>query len=222
MMHGSHNQASVMLGRVESVEDPDGLARVEVRFPLHAADVENASLAWAPVATAFAGSDYGAFLLPGIGDVVVLSFVSGDMRQPIVMGSIWTGEERPIERVGGSNTDRWVITGRAGTRIAIVEEEGGQPMVEVKTPGGPKMTISDEGGGEITLKTGGSTLKMSPSSVSLKSASITLDGAEVTIKGGPLTVESPIADFSGVINGPVGILSSVIATTYTPGAGNVW
>lgn len=222
MRQASNPASSVMLGRVESVEDPDGLARVEVRFPLHATDDDNASQAWAPVATAFAGSEYGAFLLPGIGDVVVLSFVSGDMRQPIVMGSVWNGEERSNESVGGSNTDRWVLTGRAGTRIAIVEEEGGQPMVEIKTPGGPKMTISDEGGGKVTLKTGGTSLKMTPSSMSLKSASITLDGAEVTIKGGPLTVESPIADFSGVINGPVGVLSSIIATTYTPGAGNVW
>ena len=71
MMQGRNHPASVMLGRVESVEDPDGLARVEVRFPMHVSDDDNASLVWAPVATAFAGSDYGAFLLPGVGDVVV-------------------------------------------------------------------------------------------------------------------------------------------------------
>lgn len=168
MIHPSALAGSVVLGRVQAVTDPDNLARVEVRFPLHVDEESNASTAWAPVATSFAGDNHGAFMLPGVGDVVVLSFVGGDTRQPIVLGAIWNGEESPSETVGGDNTDRWVITSRAGTRIAIIEESGGQPLVEITTPAGPMITLSDEGGGKIDLSTGGSTISMTPSAISIK------------------------------------------------------
>ena len=128
----------MVLGRVQSVQDPENLARVEVSWPLNANDDDQIATGWAPVATPFAGANYGALMLPNVSDVVVISFLNGDARQPVILGSVWTGEEKPPETPGGDETDIWSMTGRAGTRMAIVEESGGQPKVEITTPGRPR------------------------------------------------------------------------------------
>ena len=86
---------------------------------------------------------------PGSGMLLFCRLLAVTRAQPIVLGAIWNGEESPSETVGGDNTDRWVITSRAGTRIAIIEESGGQPLVEITTPAGPMITLSDEGGGRL-------------------------------------------------------------------------
>ncbi|MBN1290761.1 MAG: hypothetical protein JXB48_02900 [Candidatus Latescibacteria bacterium] len=35
---------------------------------------------------------------PEVGDEVILSFVSGDMRAPIVLGSLWESKDPPVEK----------------------------------------------------------------------------------------------------------------------------
>lgn len=209
----------LVLGRVEQVADDQGMGRVEVSYPLHTAGDMAKTLVWAPVAQPFAGAGYGAFLLPGTGDVVVLGFLSNDPRSPVVLGSIWHGLAKTKEALAGSEVDRWVLVGKAGTRIAMVE--AGDAMIEMTTPLGPKITISDAGGGTITLKTGGSTVTLTPSSMALKSASITIDSADLTITTGSCQVNAPLANFSSVIATQVAQATTVVATTYTTGAGNV-
>ena len=40
-------------------------------------------------------ADRGAYVLPEIGDEVLVAFEHGDIRQPIIVGSLWDGAERP-------------------------------------------------------------------------------------------------------------------------------
>jgi len=213
---------ALVLATVSNIQDPENLARVEVVFPLHADGDDAKTTAMAPIAQPFAGTDYGAFFVPNVGDVVVLGFLNNDSRAPIILGSVWHGQAAPSESSDAAETDRWAMKGRAGTRMAIVEEDGGSPSIELTTPGGTSLVLSDKGGGTITLKTGGSTLKLSPSEISTKTSTISQEGAEVSITAGSMSVEAPIADFSGVVSGQVGQMTTIIASTYTPGAGNVW
>jgi uncharacterized protein involved in type VI secretion and phage assembly len=214
------HRGALVLGRVASVADPEGLSRVEVAWPLHADDDTMQATAWAPVATAFAGTDHGAFLLPGVGDVVVLGFLSSDPRSPVVLGSVWHGGTTPAESLPGDAVDRWVLTGRNGTRVAIVEGDG-SPVISLTTPGGVSLTVSDEGGGTIEASTNGSTLTMTPSEVSIKSGTIKLDAGDITLSAGSVTVNAATATFSSVVTTQVMQATTVIATTYTPGAGNI-
>ena len=126
-------QSPLELGEVVSVDDPEGLSRVEVRFlsrgPV-ADDKTNEdhqdSTAWALVAAPVAGDRHGAFLIPDVGSRVVLGFVSGDHRYPVVLGSVWDGSMSIPDSLGGSgkSVDRWSFKGKAGTRIAMIEENG--------------------------------------------------------------------------------------------------
>lgn len=114
----------IFLGKVVAVDDPDGMSRVQVRLYTTPTEVGDGDCAvWARVAAPFAGAERGAFLIPDVGDEVVVTHVNGDPRQPLVLGGLWSGAAAPPERLGGDGRriDRYAIKARNGTRIAIVE-----------------------------------------------------------------------------------------------------
>src|SRR5262249_30870072 len=86
------------------------------------------------------------FLIPDVGDEVLVIFLSGDPRFPIVAGGLWNGRDTAPETLGGARdaVDRWTITGKGGTRIAIVEEGGAsKATIEFSTPGRLTGKMSD-------------------------------------------------------------------------------
>ena len=211
------------LGEVTSVKDEDGLNRVQVRlFSFDGVDGQDAAI-WARVAVPFAGQDRGAFLFPDQGDEVVVSFVNGDARMPVVIGSLWNGKAKPKDRFGGSGdkVDRWIFVGKAGTRIAIVEES--QPTITLETPGGAKITITDDGGGKIELTASKNTLTIDSNGITLKTSStVSVQASTTKVESGQVKVDAGISTFSGMVKCDVLKATSVIGETYTPGAGNVW
>jgi len=213
--------ATAQLAVVISVRDPDGKGRVQVR--LHGADPDGEALLWARVAVPFAGSNYGAFLLPGVDEEVVVVFSGGDVRYPIVIGALWTGAHDLPEELSGDKVDRWSLTGKDGTRIAIVEEGASQAKVEIETPNGIKATLTDASGGEITLETTTSTFTIDSSGVSIEtSGEFSVQCSTLTINGGSVSVTSGTSDFSGATSSASHSTSSVVSGSYTPGAGNIW
>lgn len=213
------------LARVVSVNDPEGLARVQIRLlttPEAIGDTDAA--VWARVAAPFAGDSRGAFFLPDVGDEVAVVFVNGDPRQPLVVGGLWSGSARPPEALGGSRVDRWTIVSRAGSRIAIVEEAEGQATVSMSTPpGGGSVTISQRSGGQIVIEAGGSTITLDNKGISLDTPSkVSVTASSVEVNAPQVTVNAAMSSFSGLVKCDVLQTNTCIATTYTPGAGNVW
>jgi phage baseplate assembly protein gpV len=209
------------LATVVSVQDPEGLGRVQVRLLSFDGVADQDAPAWARVAAPFAGPDRGAFLIPDVGDEVVVVFVNGDPRQPLVIGSLWNGNQKPKETLGGDRVDRWTFVGKAGTRIAIVEAP--DPTIELSTPGGVTATFTDAGGGKIEFVAAGTTITIDSSGVSVQSASkIALTGTQMTVDAGTVTVNAGMSTFSGLVKSDVLQTNTVISTTYTPGAGNIW
>ena len=213
--------AGVHLATVVDVRDPESKGRVQIR--LHAADPDGDALVWARVAVPFAGNNYGAFLIPGVGEQVLVVFPGADVRYPVVIGALWTGTASLPETLGGDAVDRWTLTGRGGTRIAIVEQGSGQDKVEIETPNGVSATLSDSGGGEITLTTGPNTLTMDSSGVAIETAAeFSVQASTVSINGCSVTVSAGTSDFSGATSSASHSTSSVVSASYTPGAGNIW
>ena len=81
---------------------------------------------------------------------------------------------------------------------AVPAVEGEPPGAE-STPGGATPT-------EMTA--GGSAVRVTPGAVE--------------ISGGMVNVDAPMTRFSGAVQSDTLIANSVISSTYTPGAGNVW
>lgn len=211
---------------VTSVKDPENLNRVQVKILTCDISTDQKAEIWARVAVPFAGDKRGAFMIPDVGDEVVVVFVNGDSRFPVVVGSLWNGSAEAPDKFGGSgdSVDRWLFVGKAGTRIAIVEESGGQPTIEFKTPLGVTGTITDDGGGKIELKdTAGSSLTIDSSGITLQTSSnVQVQASQVQVSAGQVTVNAAMSTFSGMVKCDVMQATTVIATTYTPGAGNIW
>jgi uncharacterized protein involved in type VI secretion and phage assembly len=214
------------LATVINVQDPSNLNRVQVRvFNADGINDQNGPM-WARVAVPFAGGSRGAFFIPNVGDEVLVVFLSGDSRFPVVIGSLWNGHDSAPDQIGGdgSSVDRWTITGKAGTKIAIIEDSSG-PTIQFTTPGQltGKMTDSD---GSIEFS------DASQTSVRIDSSGVTINAptaqvqvtaaSSMSITAPQLSVNSAMSTFSGIVQCQVMQATTVVATTYTPGAGNVW
>ena len=143
-------------------EDSSGGGRVKVR-PAEAALPET----WARVAT---------LQLPAKDEEVVIAFEGGDLRQPYVVGSLWS--------------------------------ETGDP------PTASRVILHD---------TNGNTVELEPTGVRVNtSAEVAFTGSTAEISVGGLTVSAGMSRFSGVVQADTVITNSVVAASYTPGAGNIW
>lgn len=211
------------LGRVESADDPDDLGRVRLRLLAFDGTPEQDAVVWARVAAPFAGERRGAFLLPDEGDEVLVTLVNGDPRQPVVIGGLWNGAAPPPERLEGNGVDRWSLTGKAGTRIAIEEKRDGQPTIRFTTPGGVSGELSDEGGGRVVLEVGATRVSCDRQAVTVETGGqVTVQASQVKVSAGMLSVDAAVSRFSGVVQADTVITNSVVSASYTPGAGNIW
>ena len=211
------------LGEVVSVQDPDNQSRVQVRLFSFDGPADQDGPIWARVAVPFAGAGSGAFLLPDVGDEVLISFVQGDSRLPIVVGGLWNGAAQAPEQLGGDRTDRWSLVGKAGSRIAIVEATPGNATISFETANGVTGTLTDSGGGQIELKAAGNTITIDSGGVSVQAtAQVSVQASQVEVKAGQVTVNAAVSNFSGMVRCDVLQATTVIASTYTPGAGNIW
>lgn len=227
------HHAPAMLGpaalqaKVVSVKDPQSRNRVQVRIYDVDGLADQDAVVWARVAVPFAGKNRGAFFLPDVGDEVLVAYLSGDPRFPVVLGGLWNGSDTAPETLGGDGSaiDRWTITGSKGTRIAIVEDSTG-PTISFTTPGGLSGTMTDSGGGSITFTNSSqTTVKIDSSGVTVNAPTGQVQvtaASSMSVTAPQLNVSAAMATFSGIIQCQVLQATSVIGTTYTPGAGNVW
>ncbi len=212
------------LAEVVSVKDSTGRGRVQVRLYDHDNATDQDGPIWARVAVPFAGSSMGAFFIPNKGDEVLVSFLNGDPRLPIVVGGLWNGNAKQSETLGGSGeaVDRWTITGKNGTRVAIIEEQAGA-VIKLSTPNGQTATLSDQSGGKIELKQGGSTITADSSGVTVNTSSnVNVTGTNITLTGqAGITLDSPMVTVTNTITSTTHVTTTTVSGTYTIGAGNV-
>jgi uncharacterized protein involved in type VI secretion and phage assembly len=217
--------AGAYLAKVTSVQDPQNLARIQVRLLSFDGASQQDGPVWARVALPFAGSQRGLFMLPDVDDEVLLAFVNGDSRFPVVIGGLWNGSAKPPDKFDSDRVDRWEIVSKAGARIGIFEKSSGQPTITMQTPGGVTGTLSDEGGGKIefSLPPGTTTITMDTSGVSIQTGSkVQVQATELEVTAGQVTVNAAVSNFSGMVQCEVLQATTVMADNYLPGAGNVW
>jgi uncharacterized protein involved in type VI secretion and phage assembly len=82
----------VVTAKVVSVDDEQGEGRIQLTFPWLPGNTKSY---WAPVASAMAGGDSGAWFMPDEGDEVLVAFNQGDVNHPYVVGFLWNGQAKP-------------------------------------------------------------------------------------------------------------------------------
>jgi hypothetical protein len=118
---------------------------------------------------------------------------------------------------------RWPDKLKAGSRIAIVEATPGSATISFETANGVTGTLTDSGGGQIELKAAGNTITIDSGGVSVQAAAqVSVQASQVEVKAGQVTVNAAVSNFSGIVRCDVLQATTVVASTYTPGAGNIW
>ncbi|MCA9605987.1 MAG: type IV secretion protein Rhs [Myxococcales bacterium] len=211
---------------VVDVADPDGQGRVRVRLPWVAEDEGEQATAWARLSTLMAGAGRGTWFVPEPEDEVLVAFVAGDPRWPVVVGALWNGVDTPPETMDGAGqNDVRSITSRAG-HVLTFDDTAGAEKVELKTKLGHTLTLDDASGGTVTLEhTNGATIEIDATgTVTVRAnAEVKIDApAGMSVTAAKVDVTAAMSTFSGVVKCDTLITNAVVSTAYTMGAGNVW
>jgi phage baseplate assembly protein V len=175
---------AVYRGSVVEGRDPEGHGRVEVFLP----DFDERL--WAARATLDAGDARGTWFVPATGDEVLVAFERGDERRPVMIGGLWSSNQKPPE----SDPERTLVRTAHGT-TAVLDDGGGA------------IEVSDLHGNVVTLSAGGVTVK-SASKVKVKASMIELEA-------GTIRVDAAVSEFSGLVQCDALTANSVVA----PGVG---
>ncbi len=158
-------------GIVSNVNDPESEGRVKIKMPWFDPQMETE---WCRVRQFYAGNGYGAFFVPNVGDEVLISFIQGDMRQPIVLGGLYNGADKPPTK----DPRERMICSRNGHKIHFVDS----------TPSSGDMgalIIEDAHGNRITLSNGKISLTGS-AIVEIKAPIVTINGRVVQLNPSPI------------------------------------
>ena len=173
-----------MVGLVTNTDDPENWGRVKVEFPWMA---DSAESDWARVMGIGAGPDAGFYVIPEVGDEVLVVFEQGDIRRPFVVGGLWNGIDAPPPIAPSGAGERPLARSwysRTGHHITVYDNSDNK--IEIVTQGGHKI-ILDDANREVKLTTsGGLVLTLADSG-----GKITLEGNEISVKAnGSLKIES--------------------------------
>jgi len=115
----------VQVGTVLDNKDPEGIYRVQVKFVTPSGDIQSA---WARVRTLMSGKEMGWACLPENEDEVLLRFINGDPDQPVVIGSVHNGKEKPPFDNGDGNNDERIFYSRSGHHFIANDKDGSEHM----------------------------------------------------------------------------------------------
>jgi uncharacterized protein involved in type VI secretion and phage assembly len=208
---------------VSDITDPDGQGRVKVTLPWSPDTSGGKYEAWARLATLMGGNNRGSWFIPDNNDEVLVVFEGGDPRRPYVIGGLWNGSDKPPDSMdGGGKNYRKVLCSRNGVKLTMDDNDGQEKFI-VETPGGQKVTLKDGPGAVEIVDSTGNSIKLETSGITITAtAKVTINASQVAVSAAMVTVDAGISKFSGVVQADTVICNSIISTSYTPGAGNIW
>ncbi|HEY1295302.1 MAG TPA: phage baseplate assembly protein V [Chloroflexota bacterium] len=208
---------------VNDIVDADGQGRVKVQLPWSPDSDSGKYEVWARLTTLMGGNNRGSWFIPDVNDEVLVGFEGGDPRRPYVLGGLWNGSDSPPDSMdsGGKNF-RKLLRSRNGIKITL-DDTDGQETLTLETPGGQKVTLVD-GAASIQIEdSNGNSAKMESSGITITSSGkLTVTASTAEVSAGMLTVNAGMSKFSGVVQADTVITNSVVSSSYTPGAGNIW
>ncbi len=178
-------ETATVVGTGEVHTDLHGRVKVRFHWDRHSESDDKAS-AWIRVAQPWAGAGHGSVFVPRVGSEVVVGFLGGDADRPVILGSLYNGQNRPPVDLPGSQL-------RAGFKTSQHElwlDDGGG----VALSAGGDMSESVSGGKSVSVGgassmsyAGGCSMSFAGGSSQSFSggASTTIDGGETrTVSGG--------------------------------------
>lgn len=109
LIHGA--QTAVVVGPAGDEIYTDKYGRVKVQFHWDRYGQKNQeSSCWIRVAHPWAGKNWGMVAIPRIGHEVVVDFLEGDPDQPLIVGSVYNGNNMPPYTLPANATQTGILT----------------------------------------------------------------------------------------------------------------
>lgn len=164
----AERMAGVVIALVTSVDDPEGLGRVKLRFPWMAGEPESA---WARIAAPMAGPETGFFFQPEVDHEALVAFEHGDINRPYVLGFLWSGQDSPPS---DEPLRRVIRTGKG--HVITLDDGDGSESITLEDSHGNRIVMDESG---ITIETG--------SALTLKGQTVDVEASsQFTGKGNPI------------------------------------
>jgi hypothetical protein len=92
-----------------------------------------------------------------------------------------------------------------------------------ETAAGQRISLGDTPASIHIEDANGNAIRLDPSGITISAASvkITLTAAQLMIDASQVTINTAVAKFSGIIQADTVIANKVVASSYTPGVGNI-
>jgi Rhs element Vgr protein len=151
------------IGVVKKLDaDPEGQYKLQVSLPLMRAETDGV---WARFASFYGSSGFGAFILPEIGDEVVLGFFNNDPSCPVILGSLYSSKHVPPYEPAAENNFKALIT-RSKLKLEFDDDK---KIITLITPGNNKVVISDDAKSILLQDQNDNKVELSPGGILLDS-----------------------------------------------------
>jgi len=180
------SQLGVVIAQVSDARDPEHLGRVKLTFPWLSDDYVSD---WARTVQPGAGKDRGYYVLPEVGDEVLVAFEQGDLRRPYVVGGLFNGIDTPktgpIDDVdaGSGAINRRSVVSRRGHRIDLLDQDGKTEGISMTTGDDKLRFVMDATGTAVTLHSDGTILIEAKSGITVDAGtgSLALKGQDISL-----------------------------------------
>jgi hypothetical protein len=99
----------------------------------------------------------------------------------------------------------------------------GKDQLIIETAAGQRITLDDISSSVLIQDISGNTIRLDSSGITIQAAAkVVVNSSQLQINASMITIDAGMAKFSGVIQADTLIANSVVASSYTPGVGNVW
>lgn len=161
----------IMVALVTDLDDPEGLARVKVKYPT----LEDQESDWARLATPMAGGSRGVFFRPEVDDEVLVAFEHGDPRRPYIVGGLWSKTDTPPPDDGNATQNNWrQIVSRSG-HIIRMDDTAGAEKIEIIDKGNALKVVIDSANSKIQVECQTGDVEVTASAGSVKVNATTVD-----------------------------------------------
>jgi hypothetical protein len=98
----------------------------------------------------------------------------------------------------------------------------GDEQLVIEIASGQRITLQQSSASVLIEDANGNTIRLDPAGITIKAAAkVVVSSSQVEINASTVTVSAAAAKFSGVIQADTLIANSVVASSYSPGAGNL-
>lgn len=179
--------SGIHIGTVKKIDaDPGKQFRVLVLAPV----IDNTGKGiWARLARPYASNNAGHVFYPEVGDEVLLAFLDGDPRYPVILGSVFSSSRKPPLPLDEKNTQKGIVT---SSQLKVLFDET-KKSITLQTPGGHSIVMSDDAKSITLTDLNGNSAKFSTDGIVLNSVkNLTITAAQnvsIEAKAGQLTAK---------------------------------